>query len=205
MTNPNNTILHNAVAGGTHFGFWYRLLDRSDGPSFSDNYCPKKIPMGLFKNNTVHSTGRFGLWVFPGYTPSVSGSCSDQRPLAAVFGPFRSYLCDKGAEWEQSTSLQFRDFTLFDHYTSGITTQTIRYVENVNSPYTSTLFNRDVGAVVGDSVIVGKSDPNAAFNTLNGIIVAWDRGLLVENVTFINFPNEDTQAMRAVEIICRCV
>ncbi len=65
-TNPNNTYLHNAVAGSTHFGFWYRLTDHPEGPSFNINYCPKKIPFGVWSNNTVHSTGRFGLWIFPG-------------------------------------------------------------------------------------------------------------------------------------------
>ncbi len=33
-TNPNNTYEHNAVAGCTHFGWWYRILDRSDGRMF---------------------------------------------------------------------------------------------------------------------------------------------------------------------------
>lgn len=27
ITNPNNTYIGNAVAGGTHFGFWVRLLE----------------------------------------------------------------------------------------------------------------------------------------------------------------------------------
>jgi hypothetical protein len=42
ITNANNTYMHNAAAGGTHFGYWYRLLDRSDGPSYNPNYCKLK-------------------------------------------------------------------------------------------------------------------------------------------------------------------
>jgi hypothetical protein len=30
-TNPNNTYEHNVVAGSTHFGWWYRLLQTADG------------------------------------------------------------------------------------------------------------------------------------------------------------------------------
>lgn len=51
-TNPNNTYLHNAVAGGTHFGFWYRLLEHPEGPSATNKICPRKVPLGLFSNNT---------------------------------------------------------------------------------------------------------------------------------------------------------
>lgn len=161
--------------------------------------------MGLFRNNTVHSTGRFGLWVFPGYTPSVSGSCSDQRPLAAVFGPFTSYLCDKGAEWEQSSSVQFRDFTVYDHFSSGITTQTIFYSQDYNTPYSSAFYSSLTGSMVADTVIVGNSSTNPTNNTPSGLILTWDRGELVQNVTFINFPYAESQAMRATEIVGRCV
>jgi hypothetical protein len=41
------------------------------GPSFRKDYCPKKIPFGKFYNNSAHSCGRFGVWIFPAYTPSV--------------------------------------------------------------------------------------------------------------------------------------
>ena len=69
-TNPNNTWIHNAVAGGTHFGWWFRLLDNPDGPSFTTNYCPKKIPLGRFYNNSVHAVGRFGyaIWYYFRYS-----------------------------------------------------------------------------------------------------------------------------------------
>lgn len=197
--------MHNAVAGGTHFGFWYRLLDNSDGPSFSSSYCPKKIPMGVFFNNTVHSCGRFGLWIFPGYTPSVSGSCSDQRPSTAVFQKFTSYMCDKGAEWDQSSSIHFIEFIVYDHYTSGMTTQTNHFHEEYNTPYQSTFYNLITGPLVADSVVIGNSSLNPANNTPTGIILPWDRGEILKNISFINFPYQNSQAMRAVEIIGRCL
>jgi hypothetical protein len=157
--------MHNAVAGGTHFGFWYRLLDTSDGPSFNRNYCPKKIPMGIFYNNSVHSNGRFGLWIFPGYTPSISGMCRDSRPSAAVFQKFVSYLSEKGAEWEMSSSVQFKEFTVYDHFSAGITTQTIKFNQDFNTNMMSSFYNPNNGALVADSLIIGNSSSGPVTNT----------------------------------------
>lgn len=113
-TNPNNTLQHNAVAGVTHFGYWYRLLDRPDGPSFRSDYCVKKQPFGKFYNNSVHSSGRFGLWIFPGYTPSPSGSCWDNNFGIAKFESLVSYRNDKGAEWVRYDNIHgFLDTRLF--------------------------------------------------------------------------------------------
>ncbi len=53
VTNANNTYQHNHAAGGTHFGWWYRMHDRPDGPSYDPNYCPKKIPMGEWHFRTI--------------------------------------------------------------------------------------------------------------------------------------------------------
>ena len=35
-----------------------------DGPSFDPNYCPQNAPLGRNYNNTVHSCGWFGIWIF---------------------------------------------------------------------------------------------------------------------------------------------
>ena len=58
-TNPNNHYSHNAVAGGTHFGFWYRLLEHPEGPSFTTTVCPRKVPLGTSYNNS----GKFDVCV----------------------------------------------------------------------------------------------------------------------------------------------
>ena len=57
---------YSALLGGTHHGFWIRLKQTSEGPSFTTTYCPKNVPLGAnSKNNYVRSSGRFGLWIFP--------------------------------------------------------------------------------------------------------------------------------------------
>ena len=201
VTNPQNTFAHNAVAGGTNFGYWYHLIDRSD--DIYSSYCPNRQPMGTFFNNSAHSCGQTGLWVFPSYIPA-NGCYYPQSPSLALFQEFTSYLNDKGAEWEQSSSVQFREFIVFDQATAGIITQTIRFAQDPNPWSEIALFNESLGSVVSDSIIVGSSDLSSGFNTPSGLEVVWDRGELVKNVTFINFPNEGTQAMRAVEIPYHC-
>ncbi|CAF0710276.1 unnamed protein product [Brachionus calyciflorus] len=205
VTNPNNTYLHNSVAGGTHFGWWYRILDTPDGPSARPDYCPKKIPMGKFFNNTVHGVGRFGLWVFPGYYPSVTGGCRDPNPSVAKFEHLTTYNNDKGAEWVMSNSLQFRNIISFDHESAGIETKTIIFNDDVNTRYKTTFFDATKGPLIADSIIAGNSDSSKPVSiTQSGLIVAWDRGLLVQNVSFFNFPDYSSHAIRATVIAGRC-
>lgn len=203
-TNPNNTYLHNAVAGSTHFGWWYRLLNNPDGPSFTTSYCPRKIPFGMFFNNSVHSTGRFGLWIFPMYAPTISGACSDSRPSVAVFNNFVSWSNDKGAEFVEAASVQFRNFTIWDHYSEGIATKTMVGYQAPNSLYANTFYNENTGTVVADSIIIGNSLGGTQSYTIDGIVVPWDRGQLVKNVSFYNFPAASSRAMRCPIIAGRC-
>lgn len=69
ITNPNNTIVGNRAAGGTHSGFWYNMPKRSTGPSFTKSICPRFTEMGKFENNIAHGNGWFGLWIYPVYLP----------------------------------------------------------------------------------------------------------------------------------------
>ena len=83
MVNPNNILQHNAVAGSTHFGFWYRVLQNPDGPSRTNSYCPAGAPMGRPRVTiivTQHAAYVFAL------IHTSSG-------LTAVFMPHRSPCC----------------------------------------------------------------------------------------------------------------
>jgi hypothetical protein len=206
VTNPNNLYEGNAVAGGSHHGFWYRLLDNPDGPSFTETYCPKMVKMGTFNNNSVHSNGRFGLWIFPGYTPSASGRCNDGARSVARFTRFTSFLNDKGAEWVMSSNLQFRNFVVFDHAEASIETKTIIFNEDPNTRQSYSFYNESSGATIADTVIIGNSDSSSSTSiTPTGIIVAWDRGQLIKNVQFYNFPDDASEAMRGTLIAGRAL
>ena len=43
VTNANNTVSHNAAAGGSHLGFWYQMFEHPDGPSFTNTVCPRLL------------------------------------------------------------------------------------------------------------------------------------------------------------------
>ncbi|CAF1102447.1 unnamed protein product [Rotaria sordida] len=84
---PNNIVENNAVASGTHFGYWYCMVRTSDGQSFAiyRNICPYGQIFDRFVNNSVHSVGRFGVRIFLDYSPTVAGSRSADTPYQAVF------------------------------------------------------------------------------------------------------------------------
>ncbi|KAG8537168.1 hypothetical protein GDO81_024971, partial [Engystomops pustulosus] len=204
VTNPNNTIRHNAAAGGTHFGFWYRMHDNPDGPSYDPNICQKFVPLGEFYNNTVHSQGWFGIWIFQNYFPMVDGSCTSSSPSPAVFKSLTTWNCQKGAEWVNGGALQFHNFTMVNNEDSGIETKRVvsRYVGG---------WGETNGAVLKNSIIVGHLDelglgPN--YCTARGITLPFDEGLTVSSLKFMNFdrPNCAAIAVTSIQGVCsdRC-
>ena len=166
-------------------GFWYRLISPSSSAQ-----------LGKFYNNSVHSVGSYGLWIFPSYTPSSS---------PAVFDTFISYSNDKGAEWTSSNKVQFNNFIVYDHTTAGIETKTIQYNSDVQSNYSAYFYNESSGPTIMNSVIIGNSNSssNSSITPL-GLVIAWDRGELIKNVTFINFPDANSVAIGATSIAGVC-
>ncbi|XP_026156055.1 fibrocystin-L-like [Mastacembelus armatus] len=199
VTNPNNIIRHNAAAGGTHFGFWYRMLDHPDGPSYDPNICQKRVPLGEFYNNTVHSQGWFGLWIFQEYFPVKTGRCYTQTPEPAVFRSLTSWNCEKGAEWVNVGAVQFNGFVMVNNEKAGIEAKRI-------FQWAVSGFGENGGAVVSNSTIVGHVDElglGADYCTRRGVITPFDDGMSVLNTKFINF-NRSSCAAISVNSNDRC-
>ena len=91
ITHPSNTVINNHVAGGTHFGFWYRMLEHPEGPSYTSDICPQNALMGKFYNNTAHSVGWYGLWIFQHYMPKAGGYCGSSVDEPARFEKFTGW------------------------------------------------------------------------------------------------------------------
>nr|XP_048313021.1 fibrocystin-L isoform X3 [Myodes glareolus] len=200
VTNPNNTIRHNVAAGGTHFGFWYRMNDHPDGPSYDRNICQKRIPLGEFFNNTVHSQGWFGLWIFEEYFPMQTGSCTSTVPIPAIFNSLTVWNCQKGAEWVHGGALQFHNFLTVNNYEAGIETKRIL------APYVGG-WGETNGAVIKNAKIVGHLDElgmGSAFCTSKGLVLPFSQGLTVSSVHFMNFDRRDCVALGITTITGVC-
>ena len=191
-------------SGGSHHGFWLRLKDTPEGPSYTTAYCPKNIPLGTFFNNSVHSNGRFGLWIFPEYHPKVTGACGDTTPKAAIFDTFYVYNVVKGAEWVMSYPMQFKNFVTFDNSETGLSAFT-NGAWKENNFYNTALYSSIQGAVLENCIIIGNTDSTSPKSiSESGVVLAWDRGVLLSNVSFYNFPDSNSKAIRGPYIDGTC-
>lgn len=191
------------MAGSTHFGYWYRIQDKPSGPSFTSSYCPQKIPFGQFFNNSVHSTGRFGLWIFPGYQPTPTGACSDNTPSTALFSNLIAYGNDKGGEAVNANAILFKNFTVWDMHDTGVDAKIVRKAKDINTAYRDTFYNDMTGTSLTDSVFIGNSLGGASIGK-SGATLTWDRGQLVKNVGFYNYPDAGSSAMDMTTITGTC-
>ncbi|XP_006825958.1 fibrocystin-L-like [Saccoglossus kowalevskii] len=186
ITNPDNIVRHNAAAGSTHFGFWYNMPVHPGGPSFTSTICPRNIPVAEFQNNTAHSLGWYGLWVFPIYTPMEGGTCSSNIPTASHFYDLTSWNNERGAEVVESGPVQLHEFVVFNNDKAGIE------MVDLSGGYVD-------GPMVKDSVVIGHSSIiNASAScTIAGIKTPKSAFLTVDGVKFINFDEDRCAALRA--------
>ena len=176
IVNPNNIVRRNAAAGGTHFGFWYRLPVNPTGPSFDSTVFPRRIPLGEFTDNSAHSFGWYGLWVFPEYNP--------ESP--AVFQNFLSWKNERGVEFADAGALQLHNSTLLDNKLAGFEATALASFWG--------------GPLVKDLLIVGHSNITAgdtSFCTVAGIKTPHTPYLTVESVTFVNFDRDTCTSLSA--------
>ena len=186
ITNPNNTVRHNHAVGGTHFGFWYRMNERPDGPSYDPNYCPRNIPLGIFYNNTAHSLGWFGVWLFQFYFPMEDGACgtSVERAKPAKFYEVFVYNSDKGFEGVDMGALQLINSIIAQCKSSGY--EGVLLVETEE--------RSEKSALVQDTLILGEFDTEELKidyhgKTNNAIVAPFGRGFRLENVKIKNCDN----------------
>uniref|UniRef100_A0A8C5AWE7 PKHD1 like 1, tandem duplicate 1 n=1 Tax=Gadus morhua TaxID=8049 RepID=A0A8C5AWE7_GADMO len=202
VTNPDNVVRHNAAAGGTHFGFWYRMHEHPDGPSYDRNVCQKRVPLGEFTNNTVHSQGWFGLWIFQDYFPMAGGRCRSSTPQPAVFRGLTVWNCEKGAEWVNAGALQFSGFLMANNEKAGVEAKRIR-------PWAVRDFGEEGGATLSNSTMVGHVGAlNGAgweYRTRRGVIAPFDDGMSVIGTTFVNFDRNGSAAIGVTTVDGTCV
>nr|ACD54600.1 fibrocystin-like protein [Adineta vaga] len=209
LSNPNNILEHNAVVGSTHHGYWYQLLEIVD--KFSNNtnedFYPHKQPLGRFYNNSVHSTGLYGLWIYPQYKPTISGNSSDNRALKAIFEGLVSWKNRKGMEYVMSKPIQIKDALVFDNIDVGIhCISGYSQIITFYSGFLSRSYNDEDTSSILNSIIIGHLDDSNQYITEStvGLIVPGDRDFPVHNVTFINFVQYNISAIRGPLIADYC-
>ena len=187
VVNPNNTVRRNAAVGGSHFGFWYRLETHPTGPSFTTSVCPQNVPLGEFTDNSAHSMGWYGLWVFPAYFPKVNGACNGEIDEPAIFNNLLAWKNNRGIEFHENVgALQIHNSTMLDNIEAGVEITAITRQWD--------------GGLVKDVLIVGHSDVNVDnldLCTVSGFKAPHSYYLTVSNVTFVNFDRPGCSAILA--------
>ncbi|CAH8562789.1 unnamed protein product [Schistosoma turkestanicum] len=198
ITQPNNTIQHNVAASGTHFGFWYRMLENPSGPSTTTTVCPRKIPLGIFENNTVHSQGWFALWIHESFFPTKTGTCGTTKWDKAVFRKLTAWNNNKGPECVNCGSVQFEDMLLVNNDEAAIEGKRLM---NGN------LYDPTIGPLYKNSTIIAYEpdlvNGNPECHT-RAVILPWAPGLTVENMVMRNFNGQNCTAIHGTVITCLC-
>ena len=138
-----------------------------------------------FYNNTAHTFGRYGLWIFPFYHPMKGSGCGHTIASPAKFEALTSWNNMRGAEVVAGGAIRFVNNVVLDNDLAGIEVVT---ANARNAPWG--------GAMVKDSLIIGQSELKQ-YNTkrigsqrdctVAGIKLPGSPKLIVSNVTFFNF------------------
>ena len=182
ITNADNIVRHNNAAGGSHFGFWYRAPQHPEGPSYTNQICPRRVPVLEFYNNTVHTQGWYGIWIFPIYYPHEGGSCNSRTSAPAEYYNLTAWNVERGAEAVEVGNVRFINFLISDATAAGLEYQTS--------------WDDWGGPMIKDSVIIARSNISNGC-TGAGVQLPKSRHLTVDNVKFINFDREGCAAIRA--------
>ncbi|XP_062574409.1 fibrocystin-L-like [Saccostrea cucullata] len=191
VTNPDNTIQHNRAVGGTHFGFWYRMHVHPDGPSFDNSICPQHIPVRAFRNNTAHSNGWFGLWVFTTIKTREGGGCGSTTPAMSLFESLTSWNNEKGAEIVNGGALECRDFVLVNNKLAGYEGKLIIEGEQ--------LFKNLL--IVGHAPSLTRTEQGC---TRAAIILPYGNGITIDGVRFVNFDESNCVGFDFARIAGTC-
>jgi len=160
------------------------LQVHSIGPSANTNICPENARVGEFRDNIVHSMGRYGLRIFHNMIPrkypcrDATGPTGSNPLITTVFNGLVGYKCNRnGAIAEKVGNVQFENFKVADNLLAGI-------------EFSVTADADPFMAKINKALIIGKTDNTETLldrASPHGIITPRTENFLIENVQFYNY------------------
>ncbi|OAF68924.1 hypothetical protein A3Q56_03331, partial [Intoshia linei] len=205
ITHPYNIVRHNHIAGGTHFGIWYRMREHPEGPSFDKSICPRFAPLLECFNNTVHSVGWYGLWIFERYDPRETsktyGKCDyGAATKPAIFEKMIVWNSLRGAEWVRCSSVQYKNFLVGNNFEANL--------EHVHIMHNTPQYKYTGAMVTGATIISHFNYQAHPPCSKYGTVLPFGNGLLYDGVTYINYDGEKNgqicSTFGLVKVICEC-
>lgn len=190
ITNPDNFVRDNHVAGSDYYGYWYDHPANPIGSAYDPNICPENTPLTEFARNTAHSVGRYGLRIHNKHVPRTfpcepfefSGDFSDpypdNPPITAEYVGFNGWKNGRnGAIAGAVGAVHFVDFKTADNILAGMEIETAWDVI-------------DGYAKVINALTVGRTSPgNAALDAASphGIIAPRSERFTIEGARFFRY------------------
>jgi len=193
VTNPDNYVIGNHVAGSDAYGIWFDFQPHPTGPSATTLICPFGTPLGEFRDNVGHSVEKYGFRLFRGHVPltypcnsalnnTADNPWADNPPVTAYYRNFLGYKCRRdGAIAEKIGDVRWVNFTVADNILAGIEMTYTMDTPPFTIPFLS------------DSLIIGKSGNYEAGVDLAGsigLIGPQTDGFLAQNIAFYNFDSD---------------
>ena len=194
ITHPNNIFVENVVAGSDAYGFWFDMQNTSVGPSYSPNICPVGETLGEFRDNTAHSTHKYGLRIhhvlLPRENPCKPMPAFNKTNTADPYLGNRPILADfiNFVGWKAGRNCAISERTGYIHYTnfkcadSGIAGIEFSMTNEIADGYAKI----SGGMVIGNTG-VNNDDGQLGTTRVWGVITPRTEGMTVENVSFYNF------------------
>lgn len=190
VTNPDNYVIGNHVAGTDAYGIWFDFQPHPTGPSATTLICPFGTPLGEFRDNVGHSVEKYGFRLFRGHVPltypcnpalnaTAEDPWADNPPVTAYYRNFLGYKCRRdGAIAERIGDIRWINFTVADNILAGIEMTYTMDTPPFTFPFLS------------DSLIIGKSgnyESDVDLSGSIGLIGPQTDGFLAQNIAFHNF------------------
>mgnify|MGYP003307879992 FL=1 len=204
IVNPDNDVYGNVAAASSHYGFWYRQLEKPDGISGQSaaeqnaKQFPIYTPLARMEGNVAHSTKRHGLKVSD-YFPTVGGADTNTFGEPATFRDFLGWNNGRFGVWgEFLVDVNFDGLRVLNPGIAGLEFLYMngRGTEFAKSTISNTYFvgrTREIATAGPGDMCEGLQDVNGAVNhDGNGCIHALHlpgigSELIVKNATFVNF------------------